>query len=299
MRKIEDIKILVVGDIMLDHYIEGEVTKISAEAPVPIVDVIRQYSVLGGCGNVIRNLRSIGVNVDCITSVGRDVNGRKIIKLLHDIGIEKNIYLNSMQTTTKTRIISNDRQIQMLRYDEEIIGDIELPIKSIDDNYDIIIVSDYAKGVITEDLMEILRRTNVKIIVDPKPKNITLYKGIHAITPNKKEFDAMGIGITFYSVIGNIKNIIKTLGKDGIVIFEINEDKTITDHYIKSNPVDVYNVSGAGDTVVAILSACISMGYDIVTSSRIANQCAGWAVTQSGTTAVPKEIFNTAITRET
>jgi len=287
MRKIEDIRILVIGDIMLDYYIEGEVNRISSESPVPVVDVTKQYYRLGGCGNVVSNLRSIGVHTDCIASIGIDQNGNRILDLLKQIGACEIISRSSdMVTTTKTRIMSNDRHIQMLRYDSETIKDIDPPTDMIVRDYDVIIVSDYAKGFITQKLMDVLRRTNIKIIVDPKPKNISLYKDVYAITPNEKEYSEMTLNIS------HTEYIINTLGKDGIKVFDHNSNKI---NIIKSKPVDVYNVSGAGDTVVAILSTCVAMGYDILQSASVANHCAGWAVTQPGTTAVSKQIFETAI----
>jgi len=295
MRKIEELKILVVGDIMLDHYIEGSVNRISPEAPVPVVDVTKEYFRLGGCGNVVSNLRSIGVYTDCISAIGHDQNGRKIIELLKQIGSREIISRNSdMITTTKTRIISNDRHIQMLRYDSETIKYISPPTDMIINEYDVIIVSDYAKGLITQKLMDVLRRTNTKIIIDPKPKNMSLYKGIYAITPNEKEFEEARDELNSLAINGEVKNIVNTLGKDGIKVTQVN-DYELTAHHIKAKPVDVYNVSGAGDTVVAVLSTCVAMGYNILDSAQVANVCAGWAVTQPGTTAISKQIFENAI----
>ncbi len=286
MKKIEDVKILVAGDIMLDEYINGNVTRISPEAPVPIVNVTDTYYKLGGCGNVISNLSTIGAQVTCITAIGKDFAGSTILKKLRDFDIDTKFLISDSEiiTSVKTRIISNERQTQMLRYDNEKIQNINTSNLSLTNGYDVIIVSDYAKGMITKPLMNKLLKLGSNIIVDPKPQNSYLYDNTFLITPNQKEYEEM------MDSLPGVEYILKTMGKNGMEIIEGKRGIT-SGIKIESKPVDVYNVSGAGDTVVATLSLSLALGNDLYTSAKIANKCAGYVVTQPGTSTVPKEFF--------
>lgn len=290
MKEIEDIKILVVGDIMLDKYIIGTVDKISPEAPVPVVNVREEYSTLGGCGNVVRNIREFGVKVDCLASIGNDVAGKIIVEKLNKIGAGTLICFGSEISTVKERIIAEHRSVQMLRIDREetITIDASLPInklKNLDNKYDMIVISDYAKGMISNKLMKYLKSIKgTNIIVDPKPANAWMYNNVHMITPNEKEWNQIELSSSFK--LSNIKYVLKTMGKKGMKLIEGYKE-----WYIEAEPVDIYNVSGAGDTVVATMAVCLSMGLDAPISARIANKCAGYVVTQPGTSVVPKEKF--------
>lgn len=296
MKKKEHVRILVVGDIMLDKYIQGTVNRICPEAPVPILNVTNEYHSLGGCGNVVRNLRTLGVKVDCIASIGPDNYGERILDELNKIGA-KNLCLNgSKQTIVKERIIADDRKVQMLRVDREDISTVDykkvieiFEEKSLN-NYDIVIVSDYAKGMITKELMTYLKKNvNADIIVDPKPINGFLYDDVMMITPNEKEWQVMELS-SQYS-LKNVKYILETKGKNGMILHDqINSTK----FQIKSDPVDVYNVSGAGDTVISIMGLCLSIGFPVLQSASIANYCASYVVTQPGTSTVPETILNEA-----
>jgi len=290
MKKLEDIRILVVGDIMLDKYVMGEVERISPEAPVPIVHVHEEYNTLGGCGNVVRNIREIGPNVDCLSSIGNDANGRLVIDHLDCINVTSKLIFGSDVTIVKERIIADERKIQMIRVDREVLKPID-PEQSImelnmetDFNYDIVVISDYAKGMITNKLLKHLNKTGVKIIVDPKPQNKSIYGYPYMITPNEKELKQMGGSNEL--LFNGCEYVLETKGRKGMTLYDKNESWDID-----AEPVEVYNVSGAGDTVVSVMAICISMGYSPVESASIANKCAGYVVTQPGTSVVPKEIF--------
>jgi rfaE bifunctional protein kinase chain/domain len=292
VKKIEDITILVVGDIMLDKYVVGDVSRISPEAPVPVVKVLKEYATLGGCGNVVRNLAELGVNVHCASSISSDDNGRKIMELLDTIHAQNILTFNSQITTVKERIIADQRQVQMLRIDREVtenieaddlISEIQLQLRH-QKSYDMIVVSDYAKGLITWDLMEFLRSLNTDIIIDPKPQHGDLYGRPLMVTPNKKEWERMD-----YEDLCKPEFILVTEGKDGMTLLDRRQG--FGKSKIPGKPVEVYNVSGAGDTVIAIMATCLSMGMDPVHSANIANECAAYVVTQTGTTVVPKNIF--------
>jgi len=291
VKSLEEINILVVGDIMLDKYVLGEVERISSEAPVPIVHVHKEYCILGGCGNVVRNIRELGPNVACLSSVGLDENGRKIIEMIKEIGAVPLIPSESKTTITKERIIASERKIQMLRVDRETIEDNNsedlIEVLEDDENkceYDIIIISDYAKGVITSDLMAYFNKSGKKFIIDPKPKNRKFYGYPYLITPNEKECKEMGGANGL--IMNGARYVLETKGKRGMTLYDDSQ------HWeINTDEVEVYNVSGAGDTVISIMATCLSMGWNPLDSAIIANKCASYVVTKSDTSVVPKDKF--------
>ena len=294
MKKIEGISILVVGDIMLDHYILGDVERISPEAPVPVVNVTKDIYSLGGCGNVVRNLAELGVQTTCMATIGHDNAGTIIWTKLVNINCRLIQLPNDKITTQKIRIIGGETQTQMLRIDREDTSPTEYNEWDVyDESYGIIVVADYGKGVVTRGLMDKLHAMDTPIIVDPYPDHAGMYGRVFMITPNKKEWDKM----TSTSLVeNNFENILITKGKDGMELSRriggyTKDSETWHSIYIKDEPVPVYNVSGAGDAVVAVMATCIAEGIDIETSARIANKCAGYVVTQPGTSIVPKELF--------
>ena len=289
---LKDKNILVVGDIMLDHYVMGEVERISPEAPVPIVHVDMEFSTLGGCGNTVRNIRECGANVYCLASVGTDEYARQVINKLDDIGAIQMLVRQSRITTVKERVIASERKVQMIRVDREYKKSIDAnyaidSLADYDVDYDIIVVSDYAKGMITKELMDHLHTLNKPIIVDPKPKNFKLYSKVFMITPNEKEWETI-VADTFPHPPNSMDYILLTEGSRGMTLID-NNDKSHTK--IESTPVDVYNVSGAGDTVVSIMAVCLSMGWNPIDAANVANRCAAYVVTQTGTSVVPKSKF--------
>ena len=285
MIDLSETKILVVGDIMLDHYICGNVERISPEAPVPILKVTNEYSTLGGCGNVARNIRQLGPIVVCLSAHGTDSSGNEILELLQYQGISSRCIKKDeyIKTTKKTRVVSGSQEVQMLRIDDEfyIEYDLSEQIKLIPNDIDLIVVSDYNKGVVTKELMDSLRKLNKPIIIDPKIRKDSeiLYDKVFMITPNKKEFENM-------IMPSNVEFILKTLGEYGMELIGYGDNT-----YIQSTPVPVFNVSGAGDTVVAILAICIANNFDVLTSAKIANDCAKYVVSQKGTSVVSYNIF--------
>jgi len=289
VKKIEDVKILVVGDIMLDKYVLGEVERISPEAPVPIVKVSEEYSTLGGCGNVVRNICELGAQVSCSASIARDNAGYTIIEHLNTIGAKSLLIPESKTTTVKERVIADQRKIQMIRVDREdtekinhkfIIEEIE----KAETEYDIIVISDYAKGVITKGLMAYFNQSDLPVIVDPKPEHKEIYGYPFMITPNEKESKQMGGAKRF--IEKGVPYVLETRGKHGMILYEDGGE-----YAISADEVEVYNVSGAGDTVVAVMAVCISMGLNPLEAAEVANKCAGYVVTQTGTSTVPKNKF--------
>jgi rfaE bifunctional protein kinase chain/domain len=297
MKNIKDIKILVVGDIMLDKYIVGDVSRISPEAPVPIVKVTNEYFTLGGCGNVARNISALGVEVSCATSLGLD-NAAADIKLQMNLdGIGQVLVNSSKVTTVKERFIADQRKVQMLRVDRENVYPIdhtdlieEIKCSIIETDYDIIVISDYAKGVITWELMEFLRTLNIPIIIDPKPKNSHMYDFCTMITPNRQEWLQMELDDSCKPEF-----ILVTEGQEGMTLYDYRQGRAKIK--IPGEPVEVYNVSGAGDTVIAIMAICLAMDIYPDKAARVANSCAAYVVTQTGTSVVSENIFQRSMNR--
>jgi rfaE bifunctional protein kinase chain/domain len=292
MKKLEDIRILVIGDIMLDKYVVGDVNRISPEAPVQIVQVIDEYSNLGGCGNVVKNIRDLGAKVDCVASIGFDRASETISQKLNDLDIGDYLIEESYIAIVKERIVANSRKIQMLRIDREIVQEVD-PQIIIDQlrNYfsehspDIIIVSDYAKGMIGAEVMKYLKEHPHRIIIDPKPQHIGYYNDVFMVTPNEKEWHEMML--SSQCNLDKVKYILETKGKHGMSLKDCNQSWDIPAEEVHQ----VYNLSGAGDTVIAIMGVCLSLGLNPVQSAKIANACAAYVVTKPDTSTVPKELF--------
>lgn len=299
----ENKKIVVIGDLILDKYIFGEVDRISPEAPVPIVRVLKEKYVSGGAANVAANISTLMGKPFLFGIVGNDQYKDILLQNIKDMNIPTSgIFTDSNKTTTrKTRVIGLNQQL--LRIDHENTDYIEshleekfiLKLKEIND-LSAIVVSDYAKGTITKQLMSQLinfsKENDVLLIIDPKPKHKDWYTGSTLITPNKKEAQEMS-GIVIESEDDFIKagkelvnrfdsNVIITAGADGMYIFEKSKEP----QNIQTVAKEVYDVSGAGDTVIATLALALSSDATLSDAAILANQAAGIKVGKSGTQPV-------------
>ncbi|MCM8785651.1 MAG: PfkB family carbohydrate kinase [Candidatus Omnitrophica bacterium] len=300
-------KILLIGDIILDHYIFGDVKRISPEAPVPVVEVKNEMFSLGGAGNTSVNIKDMGGDIFLISSTGKDENSKILENLLSDKKIEFFLLERDVPTIVKTRIIAKNQQI--VRIDREKIEELskkeEEEIKKIIlkkiDQIEIIVVSDYGKGLITKNIIEFLKKFKKRIIVDPKPEHFKFYKDIFCITPNKNEAilgigkinvkDFKGIIETGIEILNFLKskNLIITLGKDGMIVFK-NKSEI---YHIPSIAKEVYDVTGAGDTICAIFSLYLCVSNDVLESAIVSNFAAGIVVGKIGTaTTNQKEFIN-------
>jgi len=309
INEIKKPNILVIGDLMIDHYLWGSTNRISPEAPVQVVDVQKETTVLGGAGNVVNNLVSLGADVMVISVVGEDEVSKELTQMLEDINVRHYLICDeNRKTTKKSRIIASAQQI--IRYDQESKEDISpesealitMGLLKIIDQFDVILVSDYGKGVITDSLMSKIifcaSGTNTKVLVDPKGDDYSKYIGSYLLTPNKKEAqEATGIDINDEA---SLKVALKklhntaclqvpmiTLSEDGIAILDEN------DNVIKKPTVarEVFDVTGAGDTVLASLGYCLSNGDNIIDAMEFANLAAGVVVGKIGSaTATLEEI---------
>ncbi len=300
-------KVLVVGDLMIDHYLWGNANRISPEAPVQVVDIDRETTVLGGAGNVVNNLYALGCEISVISVVGDDAVAKELEDMFSEINA-KSILIKQPErkTSKKSRIIAAHSQV--LRYDNESKEDITKlssdkileKFKSLCDEIDIVLLSDYGKGVLTtsltKELIDIANSKNKRVLVDPKGDDYSKYSGAYLLTPNKKEAEiASGIKIkddnSLIEALKNLKNIAKldislvTLSEDGIAIYD---EKLIMRPTVAR---EVYDVTGAGDTVIASLGYYLACGNDIVTSLEFANLAAGVVVGKLGSaTATIDEI---------
>ena len=295
--------ILVIGDLMIDHYLWGSCDRISPEAPVQIVDVKKESLVLGGAGNVINNLRAMNSNVDVISVIGKDDVANELKTLLNQIEVSSEMLIveNSRKTSKKSRLIASQQQV--LRYDMESVEDISQNsekeiIEKLSINikkYDSIILSDYGKGVLTTNLtktiIKIANENKIKVLVDPKGKDYSKYRGAYTLTPNKKEaIEATNIEIKDNSslelAIKQIKQscdlevALITLGENGIALF---------DYDLKIQPTvakEVYDVTGAGDTVIASIAFALANNLNIQEAVNFANLAAGVVVSKLGSATV-------------
>jgi D-beta-D-heptose 7-phosphate kinase/D-beta-D-heptose 1-phosphate adenosyltransferase len=307
IRKLAGRRILVIGDLMVDAYLWGDVERISPEAPVQVVSVTSEEHTLGGAGNVISNLAALGAKVSAVSVIGSGPDARLILNQLHALGVDTGGVIQDPQrpTTRKTRIISNHQHV--LRFDREVKTEINQQIvnqisqstaEKIADA-DLILVSDYGKGLITRKLMKKWNVTAQKygklLIVDPKGLDFEKYAGASIITPNRKETGlAAGIEIVDHKTLSEaaqrliektgIDKILVTCGKDGMVYFERNARP----YRIGTKARQVFDVSGAGDTVLAVLGLGIAAGYSIKEAVALANTAAGIVVGKIGTATVSK-----------
>ena len=302
-------KIMVIGDLMIDHYLWGKCERISPEAPVQVVAIEKETSVLGGAGNVIHNLKALGAEVSVISVIGDDANAEELKRLLTQIDIsDADIRIqNGRNTSKKSRIIASQQQV--IRYDKESTEDISTSMqeqiianfKASVDAYDIILLSDYGKGVLTDTLTKTLislaKACGKKVLVDPKGSDYSKYKGATLLTPNKKEaIEASKVNIideaTLVKAITTLKDTCElevsliTLSEEGIAIY----DESLRTHPTVAR--EVFDVTGAGDTVIASLGFALASGYDIDESVKFANLAAGVVVGKIGSaTATLDEII--------
>ena len=300
----KDQEILVIGDVMLDRYIWGDVSRISPEAPVQVVNVEKEENALGGAANVANNITSLCGTAFLVGIIGNDISGRTLKMELQKRDIITDHLITDMKRPTiqKMRVIARNQQLLRVDYDtnkeisvqtfEKVIAIVRQLIQQVG----VIIISDYGKGIITKNLMEKIITLSVKkkkfLIVDPKPKNVNYYKGCSIVIPNhheasqmtkieeKTEEDLVKIGETLKANLDC--DVLITRGEKGMTLFK--KDESIKS--ISTKAKEVYDVTGAGDTVAASLSLALSNGASLEEASVIANHAAGIVVGKVGTSTV-------------
>ena len=303
-------RILVVGDLMLDKYYYGEVTRISPEAPVPITHVIDTKETLGGAANVAHNLALLGCQTSIAGFIGDDHHGESLIEKLISRGIDYfNLVHISQPTTTKIRILGGHQQMLRLDFENAApIGGVDADnlMENIRDqineerSVDVVIISDYGKGTCTEDtcqrIIKLCRKKNIITIVDPKGNQWNKYSGANFITPNLKELNEVlktPIKNVDKDIERVIPQIIKKYNLQGIIVTRSEHGLTVIEGdkiaHIKANAQEVFDVSGAGDTVIAVFALALAGKIESVNAAYLANLAAGIVVAKVGTYAVSRE----------
>jgi D-beta-D-heptose 7-phosphate kinase/D-beta-D-heptose 1-phosphate adenosyltransferase len=300
--------ILVVGDIMLDKYSHGTVSRVSPEAPVPIVDIKKIIYKPGGASNVAQNLSALGMNVTLLGITGDDTELKELIKVLRHTDIKFDPVKDlSIRTTLKSRIIGNDQQLMRLDHEDRnksnMHSELYKRVIKYAKNSDLIIMSDYDKGSvkpIAADIISFANKNNIKVIIDPKGTDYSIYENAYMVKPNELEFSM---------IMGKIKNkkdmiakgkklkkdykldaLLLTLGKNGMVLF--SKDSVLT---FPTSQKDVYDVTGAGDTVISVLAAALASNKTLKKSCELANIAAGLSIQHLGTVSISKSDINNAI----
>ncbi len=296
-------RLLVVGDVMLDRYWFGDVERISPEAPVPIVKVARNEERPGGAGNVARSAAALGAQVMLISVVGDDEAGRTLERLLAAARVRTSLHRDAtLPTTVKLRVIG--RQQQLLRIDFETVPSHEILATKLADyervfpEFDAVVLSDYGKGGLAhiERMIEQARARNIPVLVDPKGEDYHRYHGATLLTPNRAEFrQVAGSWRTEAELASKAQQLRAELALDALLITRAEEGMSLfTDAGFLNFPAEareVYDVSGAGDTVIATLGALLGAHADLASAVRIANQAAGIVVGKLGTAVVhPDEL---------
>jgi len=317
LREFSKLHILVVGDLMVDHYIWGSVRRISPEAPVPVVETTSESVMPGGAANVLHNVLALGGCGTLIGRVGADESGRWLLETLKAKGaICDGVWIDSaLPTTRKTRVIAHQQHV--VRFDRET----RAPLSSKGQRFlrdalsaqvtqsHCIVVSDYAKGVMTQTLFRrifaLANQNNIPLIVDPKPAHASQYRNATLITPNQQEAaEASGVTIIDEATLCRAaeillrktaaQGILITRGAQGMTLFERGQVPL----HIPAQARAVYDVTGAGDTVISTLALARSAGASWADAARLANLAAGLAVEQIGTVAITKNQLEKAVCKK-
>ncbi|MEG3617102.1 D-glycero-beta-D-manno-heptose-7-phosphate kinase [Magnetovibrio sp. PR-2] len=306
IERLSSARILCVGDVMLDRYVSGAVERISPEAPIPVLRIERETAMLGGAGNVISNIAALGGGGRFLAVAGNDTAGREVEHLLTQLGnVTPHILTDADRPTTlKTRFVAGTQQL--IRADAEKTGalsdDLEVQLlnatATIEDGIGAVVLSDYGKGMLSDaaiaHIIQAAKAQGVRVIVDPKGSDYTRYTGADLITPNKKELkDATNMAVdTDADVISACNHLIETCAIGGVLATRSGEGMTLVSaqldapHHLGAQAREVFDVSGAGDTVVATLSLALAAGADMVDAARLANVAAGIVVAKVGTATV-------------
>ena len=305
LNRLEGRKVLVVGDLMIDQYIWGDVSRMSPEAPVPVVGVDRETLRLGGAANVANNIISLGGKVELCGVVGDDQMGRWIAQDLRKkgIGVRGVLLGGDRPTTIKTRVLAQNQQV--VRVDREVTtllsreeeGTLLGAIRSFLDDCGALVISDYAKGVVTptlvREIVAMAEAEGVPVAVDPKVKHFAIYRGVTVLTPNLLEASA-GAGIIIDSMDAIIeagrmimekldcRSLVITRGDQGMTLFT-GDGKWV---HIPAVGREVYDVTGAGDTVIATIALGLASGLDLEDCARLSNVAAGVVVNEVGTVPI-------------
>jgi D-beta-D-heptose 7-phosphate kinase/D-beta-D-heptose 1-phosphate adenosyltransferase len=319
VEQLKSVRVLCVGDLMLDHYIYGRVERISPEAPVPVLHIEREERTLGGAGNVLRNLQALGVETCFVSVTGTDPGGREVARMVASLGgAEAHVLAERGRVTTlKTRYVAGTQQL--LRADHERVGPLPAElradlVKIVTDALDVhkvVILSDYAKGVLGDgvaaDIVAAAKKAGSIVVADPKGNDYSIYRGADLLKPNRPELaiaakspvgtdDEVIAAARALMAMHGIGAILVSCGKDGMLLVQGNGETL----KLAAEAREVFDVSGAGDTVVAVLAASLGAGASLADAARLANAAAGIVVGKVGTAVVePTELEAALLDRDT
>lgn len=304
-RPMDSTPLLVVGDVMLDRYWFGEVNRISPEAPVPIVRIYRREERLGGAANVARNAAALGISTSLLGVVGEDEAGNSVERLLRDVHIKS--YLNRDQhisTIIKLRLIGSQQQLMRVDFEEApseaVLRDKLSLFHSLLPDHNVVIFSDYAKGALVNvsDMIASGIALKKTILIDPKGSDFSRYAGASILTPNKSELrQVIGEWKSEAELAEKAQNLRRQLKLDALLVTRSEEGMSLYaedfTHHVSTMAREVFDVSGAGDTVIATLGAMLASGKNLMDSVEIANKAAGIVVGKLGTATVTHdELFS-------
>lgn len=304
--KFEKTRILVIGDICLDRFIRGDVTRISSEAPIPVMVARQENRMLGQAGNTLSNLSGLKVQASIISVIGDDLDGEKIRVLVNECGADGNalIATNSTPSTVKTRYMSAHQQVfrvdtePVQKYSTDIENQLIAQIKAVLPQQDAVILSDYGYGLLSDKVIraaiDLATEHSIPVLIDPRGSDLSKYRGATVATPNKKELAEATGGMSVNTddnviaaaghlmAVSGIKNIVATRSQDGMSVI-CGDHKAV---HLRTTAREVYDVSGAGDTVIATIAAGLASGATLVDAATVANIAAGIVVGKVGTAPV-------------
>jgi D-beta-D-heptose 7-phosphate kinase/D-beta-D-heptose 1-phosphate adenosyltransferase len=297
-------KILVVGDVMLDRYWRGPCSRISPEAPVPVINVNKIEQRAGGAGNVALNVSALTGKSGILSIIGDDEPGQSLTEMMASSNIDTHFVTDKHPTITKLRVMSQHQQLLRMDFEEDLSNVDKTPlveelISQLDD-YNVLIVSDYGKGVLSDanTLIQKAREKGLKVLVDPKGSDFSKYRGATLITPNMKEFETVvGPCHSDKEIIDKARELIQKTDLDALLITRSEKGMTLVEkngnyNTIPTQAQEVFDVTGAGDTVISVMAMGLSIGHDYYTSMNLANAAAGVVVGKLGTATVsPKELY--------
>ena len=313
VRKFKHSRVLIIGDVMLDEYIWGKVERISPEAPIQVVDVQKVSHVPGGAANVANNVSALTGRVYMIGVVGNDPERKILMDGMKERGINPILFTEDRPTIRKVRVMGHGQQLLRIDYEkrshveEKTVRRILEKVETLLPEIDCIVISDYAKGIVSRDLtnglIAMVSGHDVRIIVDPKPRNMKYFRGVDLVTPNHKEAaayagieeetreDLIKIGRKMVRQLGS--NCLITRGERGMSLFSL--DGSVS--HVPTTARNVYDVTGAGDTVIAVVALSVAAGADFSDAATIANYAAGVVVGKLGTATLSQDELRDALER--
>ncbi len=307
-------RVLVIGDVMLDTYLVGDAQRISPEAPVPVVKIEEERHLLGGAGNVARNIAALGGEASLIALCGYDADGERLHGMLREAGVTPHLVrCKERPTTIKIRILARNQQ--MIRLDKEDNSPVSREagremrevLAALVPEFDVVVVSDYGKGIVDAMLLADIRRASpqgekLKILVDPKPQNTPFYHGAYLLTPNTKETSEashmpadgkeqiLAAGRALRGEL-NAEHVLTTLGAEGMALF--GREKEVW--HVATSARQVFDVTGAGDTVIATTALALAAGFPLLSACVLANYAAGVVVGKVGASTASVQEIRTQI----